>query len=265
MAEDFQFVELVSWNDYGESHYIGPLSSPHLDDGNSKWTNDMPHDGWLQLSKPFIAAYKARSSSVNDHITDDKIVYWYRRTLASLDCDDTDPAGRPNGYKTMPDKVYVATLLKEAGSLTVKSGDNSETHDVSAGANLLEISAAVGKQSFSLTLESGAVLNATSLMEIEDVCPCGLYNFNAYVGSVPPGPPDHLLPEGLKSLTKGLQVSTCSPTPTLGEETQVPSATATGKYGQGSQDAEEDLAMIPTAPSTVLLLALTWLCYEAYS
>lgn len=34
-------LELVTWNDYGESHYIGPLSSPHYDDGNSKWCNDM--------------------------------------------------------------------------------------------------------------------------------------------------------------------------------------------------------------------------------
>ena len=36
---------MEQWNDYGESHYIGPLSSPHIDDGNSKWTNDMfvPH------------------------------------------------------------------------------------------------------------------------------------------------------------------------------------------------------------------------------
>lgn len=36
-----QFLEIVTWNDYGESHYIGPLSSKHYDDGNSKWTNDM--------------------------------------------------------------------------------------------------------------------------------------------------------------------------------------------------------------------------------
>ena len=36
-----QYVEIITWNDYGESHYIGPLSSPHYDDGNSKWTNDM--------------------------------------------------------------------------------------------------------------------------------------------------------------------------------------------------------------------------------
>ena len=36
-----QYVEIISWNDYGESHYVGPLSSPHSDDGNSKWVNDM--------------------------------------------------------------------------------------------------------------------------------------------------------------------------------------------------------------------------------
>jgi len=36
-----QFIEIVTWNDYGESHYVGPLSSPHYDDGASKWANDM--------------------------------------------------------------------------------------------------------------------------------------------------------------------------------------------------------------------------------
>lgn len=36
-----RFVEIITWNDYGESHYIGPLSSPHTDDGNSKWVMDM--------------------------------------------------------------------------------------------------------------------------------------------------------------------------------------------------------------------------------
>jgi Glycosyl hydrolase family 71. len=36
-----RFVEIITWNDYGESHYIGPLSSPHTDDGASKWAMDM--------------------------------------------------------------------------------------------------------------------------------------------------------------------------------------------------------------------------------
>ena len=36
-----QFLEIITWNDYGESHYIGSLSSKHTDDGASKWVNDM--------------------------------------------------------------------------------------------------------------------------------------------------------------------------------------------------------------------------------
>jgi len=35
------YVEITTWNDFGESHYVGPLSSKHYDDGSSKWANDM--------------------------------------------------------------------------------------------------------------------------------------------------------------------------------------------------------------------------------
>lgn len=35
-----RFVE-ITWNDYGESHYIGALASPHTDDGSCKWVMDM--------------------------------------------------------------------------------------------------------------------------------------------------------------------------------------------------------------------------------
>ena len=41
LANPPQYLELVTWNDYGESHYIGPLSTRHTDDGGSKWANDM--------------------------------------------------------------------------------------------------------------------------------------------------------------------------------------------------------------------------------
>ncbi|KND95320.1 Mutanase [Tolypocladium ophioglossoides CBS 100239] len=230
LDKGFPMVEIVTWNDYGESHYIGPLKSPHYDDGNSKWVNDMPHDGWLDLSKPFIAAYKAKAKSVNSYITDDKIVYWYRRTLRNLNCDATDttsgrPAnngsgnyfqGKPNGWESMEDVVYVATLLKDAGTVTVSSGGQSTTQNVPAGANIFKVPAGVGPQTFQLTRGSSTVLQGTSLMDISNVCPCGIYNFNAYVGTLPAGFSDPLQPQGLASLTIGLHVSTCEAKPSLG-------------------------------------------------
>ncbi|KAJ3751355.1 glycosyl hydrolase family 71-domain-containing protein [Lentinula detonsa] len=221
------FVEIVTWNDYGESHYIGPLSSPHTDDGSSKWVNDMPHNGWLDLAKPFISAYKAGASSPASYITSDEIIYWYRITPKNLDCDSTDTTmvtanndtgnyfeGRPNGYDTMADDVFVVPLLTAAGTITVNTGATEYTFDAPAGASAFSVPFEVGAQSFALSRNGVQVMSATSLKVIQDTCPCGIYNFNAYVGTVPEGTRDVLSADGLASLTTGLKVA-CDPTPSL--------------------------------------------------
>lgn len=198
-----------------------------------------PHNGFLELSKPFIAAYKNKDTTPDKYITKDQIIYWYRRTLRSLDCDATDttagrPAnngsgnyfmGRPDGWETMDDVVYVVTLLTQPGTVKIASGGQVLEQAVPAGANLVTVPAAVGKQQFSLSRGGQVVLQDTSLMDISNVCPCGLYNFNPYVGTVPPGFNDPLGRDGIYSLTIGLHVSTCQATPSLGTN---PPVTATG-------------------------------------
>jgi hypothetical protein len=231
IQQGFPMIEIVTWNDYGESHYIGPLSSEHSDDGSSKWANDMPHDGFLDLSKPFIAAYKNGDTNVANYISQDQVIYWYRRNLNSLNCDATDPLGRPDGYQTLNDDVYVVTLLTSAGTITVNSGGNSQTFNAPAGANIFTTSAALGPQTFTLARNGQTVLSGTSLMEITNVCTCGLYNFNAYVGTLPAGFSDPLPPHGLTQLTVGLEVTTCKPTPSLGT---TPPSTPTSSGSGGS-------------------------------
>ncbi|KAI3401413.1 hypothetical protein diail_11497 [Diaporthe ilicicola] len=234
------FVEIITWNDYGESHYIGPLSSNHEDDGASKWVNDMPHDGWRDLARPFIAAYKAGSKSVNEYIEDDKIVYWYRPTPRTLNCDSTDNTmkpgnndsgnyfnGKPNGWEDMEDSVFVVSLLKSAGSIAVTSGQNTKTFNAPAGASSFQVDMGVGQQKFSLTRDSKQILSGTSLKDITETCPCGLYNFNAYVGTLPQSSSDPLDVAGLASFTVGLSVKTCSATPSLGSVPAIPAATTT--------------------------------------
>ncbi|KAL4956106.1 glycosyl hydrolase family 71-domain-containing protein [Aspergillus filifer] len=230
-----RFIEIVTWNDYGESHYIGPLSSPHTDDGASKWVNDMPHDGWMDMSKPFIAAYKAGATSVDDYITEDLLVYWYRPAPRGVNCDATDtcmvPAnngsgnyfnGRPNGWETMEDAVFVVTTLTEPATVTVNSGGNVEVFEAPAGASSFKVPMGVGSQAFSLSRNGEVFRSDISLLPIIDGCICGLYNFNPYVGSLPPAPIDSLQSAGLYSLTMGLHVSTCAPTPSLGKTTPTP-------------------------------------------
>ena len=147
-----------------------------------------PHDGWLDMAIPFIAAYKAGATTVDSSITDDRIVYWYRQNLKSLDCSATDtcevPAnnasgnyflGVPNGWQDMADSVFVVSLLKEAGSLTVNSGSNQQVFDAPAGAKLFTVPMGLGQQSFILSRNGAAVdgMSGASLKDITDVCNCG--------------------------------------------------------------------------------------------
>ncbi|KAJ5232260.1 alpha-1-3-glucanase/mutanase [Penicillium chermesinum] len=224
-----RFVEIITWNDYGESHYIGPLSSPHTDDGSSKWVMDMPHGGWLEMSKPFIAAYKAGTETVLDYIEDEKLVYWYRPTKRSLDCDATDTTmtgsshhdsgnfftGRPNGWETMADSVFVTALLKSPATVQVQSGDQAKTFQAPAGISAWTAPMGVGKQQFSVSREAQTVFSGSSLKDIVDFCVCGIYNFNAYVGTLPaPAFIDRLQPAGMALLGQGLKVE--CPMNTLG-------------------------------------------------
>jgi hypothetical protein len=60
-----------------------------------------PHDGWLDMAKPFISAFKAGATSVSNYITEDELIYWYRPTPRGEDCDATDtcmvPANNASG------------------------------------------------------------------------------------------------------------------------------------------------------------------------
>lgn len=143
------------------------------------------------MSKPYIAAYKAGATSVNSYIGSDQLYYWYRPQLMNTNCDATDscmsPApnpeyyiGRPNGYQTVSDRVFVVTLLTSPGSVTVTSGTNRQTFNAPAGASSFSISMGVGQQSFSVSRGGTTVLSGTSLKDIINGCVCGLYNFNAY-------------------------------------------------------------------------------------
>jgi len=216
------FIEILSWNDYGESHYVGPLSGKHTDDGSSKWVNDMPHGAWLDMAKPFITAYKNGVTQVRDYVLKDQLIYWYRPTLKSLNCDATDntAGGRPEGWEQMSDSVFVVALLTAPGTVTVQSGSKTVSFDAPIGATAFQVPMGVGAQRFTLTRRSTTVLTGRSLRDVSSVCPCGLYNFNAYVGMLPDtsssSSPDALGADGLVSLTKGLKVTTCQAKPSLG-------------------------------------------------
>lgn len=60
-----EWVEIISWNDYGESHYIGPivdkaLGALEVGEAPYDYVSDFPHDGWRQLLPFYIDMYTVR-------------------------------------------------------------------------------------------------------------------------------------------------------------------------------------------------------------
>ena len=75
-----EFVQIITWNDYGESHYVGPLSDNQygsLISAPYNYAIDMPHDGWRLFLPYIIKLYKNPYS--NPAIDSEGLVTWYRR------------------------------------------------------------------------------------------------------------------------------------------------------------------------------------------
>ncbi|KAK2017155.1 hypothetical protein LZ32DRAFT_635435 [Colletotrichum eremochloae] len=73
-----EFVEIISWNDYGESHYIGPVREHAMgafEIGKAPFNyGTLPHDGWRDILPFVMDMYKNNASSVDF----EQAVAWYK-------------------------------------------------------------------------------------------------------------------------------------------------------------------------------------------
>ncbi|KAH8554438.1 glycoside hydrolase family 71 protein [Umbelopsis sp. PMI_123] len=181
------FVEIITWNDFGESHYIGPLhpENPSVyagppTDGAKSWVQNMPHDGWRDISQAYITAYKNGASA--PVVSKDEIVYYYRLMPKDTTC-SSDATGPPTGRDYVEDNVYAVTLLKSPGTLTITSGNNApKQFSAPAGVNIWAAPMGIGSQQFKLERNGATVLSGTGSQQIQNSCTT--YNFNAFVGTV---------------------------------------------------------------------------------
>ncbi|KAL6234137.1 glycosyl hydrolase family 71-domain-containing protein [Aspergillus navahoensis] len=85
------FVEIISWNDYGESHYIRPPRDHAMeafDVGRApyNYVTDMPHDSW-RLFLPFlIDTYKYGTATIDK----EGLTVWHRPQPAAASGSQTE-------------------------------------------------------------------------------------------------------------------------------------------------------------------------------
>lgn len=194
------FVEIVTWNDFGESHYVGPIYEPGVPQGPDtdalRYVRGMDHTPWLETLEYQIAAYKHAfnpAAHPPPAVRADKIVYWYRRHPARAGATDATGNNCPSPVNAFPyqapapiaevlaDAVFAIALLAAPGSVAIAIGDGAaQTFDgLRAGINFVRMPFDGRTGVVSVTSSSGV---SGSGEEILAWPADGRANFNAWVG-----------------------------------------------------------------------------------
>lgn len=194
------FVEVLTWNDYGESHYIGPLHDDGMtafDTGKTpfNYATGMPHDGWRQFLPYVIDTYKNGIATV----TLEGLTAWYRLTPKdSPSCTDGGTTGNTASqlqYEFYPadiveDKIFYTALLASEQGVSVSVGGVDLgaiwTSKPDGGIGLYHGSVAYGGTTGNVVVKVGSmVMSGASISTSCDHTKGqdGVTNWNAWVGS----------------------------------------------------------------------------------
>ncbi len=193
-----EYVEIISWNDYGECHHIGPLRSKAyvaFDSTHGRapfnYALDKNHDGWRTFLPFLIDMAKSNTTSFNT----ENVVAWYREHPNSA-CGTGGTTGNtasqlqqvyPPGALAQ-DKVFYAALLGSSASVSVSIGGQAIagtwTITPSGGAGLYRGSVDTGGRTGAVLVtitRSGSQILSASGSDITTSCTNGIENWNANV------------------------------------------------------------------------------------
>ncbi|KAH8880781.1 hypothetical protein GQ53DRAFT_889507 [Thozetella sp. PMI_491] len=191
-----EFIEIISWNDYGESHYIGPLydnamAAFTIGKAPYNYAAGMPHDGWRQFLPFLIDTYKNGIAT----ITQEGLTAWYR-TSPGTACGSGGTSGNTatqlqlemSPATIMEDKIFYSALLGSAATVTVTVGGVNlgagwtSTPIGGAGMYHGSVSFAGHTGAVVITLSRGG-MQISNGPAISTSCTKGITNWNAWVGS----------------------------------------------------------------------------------
>lgn len=137
------FVGIITWNDFDETHYISPIDDPNkyfpasfltsLGIPNGTLGYYHTHIGFWSIMKYFIQWYK---TGVQPPITQDSIYWAYRNQSMSVFASPNTPfAQTSSNVGPVADSVYVTANLTAPATLTVTQGATVATLSMPAGSS----------------------------------------------------------------------------------------------------------------------------------
>ncbi|KAJ5889283.1 hypothetical protein N7504_010093 [Penicillium tannophilum] len=203
-----EFIEIISWNDFGESHYIGPIQAANSDLADSAYTAfvtgeapynyvlDMPHDGWRAFLPWLIETYKSNISTIEQ----EGLQGWYRLNAAGNCARDGGTTGNTASqlqleyypYEIPQNKIFFSALLGSSADVAVTIGgtamDAKWNSTPSGGAGIyhgyVDFIDEYGAVEIEISRDGSKIAGFTG-SEIAETCatPGYIENWNAWVGS----------------------------------------------------------------------------------
>lgn len=201
LAVQPEYVQIITWNDYGESQYIGPVRETGLglfDVGKApmNYVRNMPHDGWRVMLPWVIEAYKTgKRPAVKED--EEKLVVWYRKNPGTSGSDGGTTGNNKNHGQVLMkpgqllhDRVYFSALLAKDAEVSVTIGGKdgksswSDRPDTKIGMfhGSVPFDGRLGEVIVSVKRD-GKVVKELKGVPITASCEGGLVNWNAWVGS----------------------------------------------------------------------------------
>ncbi|KAL1688607.1 glycoside hydrolase family 71 protein [Schizophyllum commune] len=176
-------VEIVTWNDFGESHYICDINY-NVDMGDAiNYVRGIDHSAWRTVAKYYIAWYKTGSKPT---LTEDTVVYWYRTHPKGVSCF----GGAPVRMASYPeDAIFALAMLADStpsATITLDVGSNHAEFTANGG-NLTIGKVPFPKEDgqtpwFKLVKNGATVKESSGNYDITNNC--AYYNFNPTVGQL---------------------------------------------------------------------------------
>ncbi|KAJ2959214.1 hypothetical protein NQZ79_g5296 [Umbelopsis isabellina] len=129
------FVEVITWNDAGESHYVGDWWPEQVaGTAEADYAGGFDHKGWLQVITPFIKAYKAGATDISQITPPGSTpvgALWYRTLLTSASCSSSI-----QNYQSAQDAMNFAVILPSSSYSIHVYSDNQQIGSFAGKAGL---------------------------------------------------------------------------------------------------------------------------------
>ncbi|KAF8627473.1 hypothetical protein AX17_006285 [Amanita inopinata Kibby_2008] len=177
--DQVDIVQILTWNDYGESDYIGPVKGAQPN--SEAWVNGLDHTAWLHMTRYYALAFKTGSYPP---VETDQLYMWARTHAAQAQATD-DPVGCPTNSELAQDAVWVVVMATEPSTVLLCTDPNrfkdQKTFDVPAGITRLSVPIAPGGVMHGVITRGNQTIVELHPQEFVFQGSPSRYNFNAFV------------------------------------------------------------------------------------